>query len=209
MLLAWCGTAPADVQDCGGIPLLLQAAASQSAGQQRAAAAALANLCSEPSLLQRVVAEPGSLPALVGLAQSRDRDVQVGPARFPAASAPPATGGKGFLPLGLGLAATRAGAARWDQAAVKVCNLADIMDRGCSQYTAARGWCAWRCCACCCLGISCLCFVPPTGASGAGWLRLVPCCTPAPLNLTGHSHEPSPESHAGGCCRHSRAPSPI
>ena len=66
------------MQDCGGIPLLLQAAGSQSAGQQRAAAAALANLCSEPSLLQRVVAEPGSLPALVGLAQSRDRDVQVG-----------------------------------------------------------------------------------------------------------------------------------
>ncbi len=68
------------MQDCGGIPLLLQAAGSQSAGQQRAAAAALANLCSEPALLQRVVAEPGSLPALVGLAQSRDRDVQVGSA---------------------------------------------------------------------------------------------------------------------------------
>ena len=126
------------MQDCGGIPLLLQAAGSHSAAQQRAAAAALANLCSELSLLQRVVAEPGSLSALVGLAQSKDRDVQVGALQCPAASAPPVTR-EGSVPLGLGLAATCAGAACWNQAAVKICNLAGVMYHGCCQIHCGKG----------------------------------------------------------------------
>ena len=126
------------MQDCGGIPLLLQAAGSPSAGQQRAAAAALANLCSEPSLLQRVVAEPGSLPALVGLAQSRDRDVQAGTAKLPAASAPLAPG-KAPCSWGLDIAATCAGAACWNQAAVKPFDLADVMGQGCSHVHCGKG----------------------------------------------------------------------
>lgn len=69
----------APVLDAEGLAVIGAAARSPSAGVQRPAAAALANLCGDASLLPRVAASPDGIPSLLTLSQSADRIAQVSP----------------------------------------------------------------------------------------------------------------------------------
>lgn len=71
----------APVLDAEGLAVIGAAARSPSAGVQRPAAAALANLCGDASLLPRVAASPDGIPSLLTLSQSADRIAQRNTAR--------------------------------------------------------------------------------------------------------------------------------
>lgn len=65
------------VLDAEGLAVIGAAARSPSAGVQRPAAVALANLCGDAALLPRIAASPDGIPALLALSDSQDRTAQV------------------------------------------------------------------------------------------------------------------------------------